>query len=260
MIDNKGYDYDGTRVYVDSRYATYEGSDAPDLSFKLGDLTASLPIILYYDSPEGDSNMERACAANGILTAGAMGSKISLPLNPVEQTVYGDEPGYRLFEAFNPVSPENQQAMKDMIAAGNKLVVGCSVSSMHARAVANELKLAAAVLVGPTQAQTTGRFEATGMTVPRVTLIEQIAFGSGLDVPLVATASSPADVCKALVAGADAVLIHFGGPFEEKDAQSLDFAVKAVADSLRDTLTELCYACGAKTIRELATRCKLSPI
>jgi hypothetical protein len=256
MIQTKGYDYEDVRVVVDSKYVTYTESDTPDLSFTLGAMQVALPIVLYYDSPEGNSAMEKACADNGILTAGPMGSKIALPLNEIEKLTYGDEVGFKLFEAFAPLSLANQQAMKDMIAAGNKLVVGCSVSPEHAKAAANELKLASAVLVGPTQVQTTHRLESIGLAVPRVTLIEEVVWG-GIDVPVIATASSPADVCKALIAGADAVLIHFGGPFEPGD--NLDFAVKAVADSLRETLTELCLVSGAKKVRELATRCKLTP-
>ena len=256
MIQTKAYDYENVRVVVDDKYVTYAPSAEPDLSFTLGDLRAEIPIVLYYDSPEGNLEMEKVCAANGILTAGPIGSKISLPPNEIEKITYGDEVGFKLFEAFAPLSAANQQAMKDMNAAGNKLVVGCSVSPQHAKAVANELKLAAAVLIGPTQVQTTHRLESIGLSVPRVTLIEEVVRG-GIDVPVIATASSPADVCKALVAGADAALIHFGGPFEPGD--NLDFAVKAVADSLRETLTELCTVCGATNVTGLSTRCYLTP-
>jgi hypothetical protein len=256
MIEKKGYDYDDVRVVIDSKWVSFDEEEAqPDLSFKLCHLEADLPIILYYEHEEGHSAMEKACAENGIITAGAMGSSIPLPLSNIEKTVYGEDKGVKLFEAFSPLSLENRKAMGEMKLAGNSLVVGCSVSVEHARAVANQLKLAAAVLIGPTQGQTTRRLESVGITVPRVSMLEELTFG-GIDVPVIATASSPADVCKALVAGADAVLIHFGSP-EEGD--NLDFAVKAVAVSLRETLTELCLACGAKDIRSLASRCKLTP-
>lgn len=258
MIDKKGYDYDDVTVVVDGRYASYgeDGDVEPDLSFKLGNLTASIPVVLYYDSPEGDSSMEKACEENGIITAGAMGSKIALPMNSIQKSVYGPEDqGFKLFEAFAPLSLENRKALGEMRLAGHSPVVGVSVTAEHARAVVNELRLAAAVLVGPTQAQTTRRLEATGITVPRVSLLEEICMT--VDAPVIATASSPADVCKALVAGADAVLIHFGGPFELGD--DLAFAVKSVADSLRENLAELCRACGAKNVRALSTRCKLTP-
>lgn len=256
MIEKKGYDFDDVRVVVDSKYVSYDQEvTEPDLSFKVGGLVGSLPIILYYEADEGSSVMEKACAENGIITAGAMGSKIQLPLNSIEKTVYGDEVGFKLFEAFAPLSKANVQAMNEMKEAGNSLIVGCSVSTEHARAVANELKLAAAVLIGPTQAQTTKRLESTGITVPRVSMIEELAW-SGIDVPVIATASSPSDVCKAFVAGADAVLVHFGAP---EDGDNLDFAVKAIADSLRETLSELCLACGAKDVKTLSTRCKLVP-
>lgn len=258
MIDKKGYDYDDVRVVIDSKWISLDQEIVePDLSFKLCGLEAALPIILYYDHEEGHSGMEKACAENGIITAGAMGSKIALPMNEIEKLTYGDEnKGVKLFEAFSPLTPGNVKAMEQMKEKGHSLVVGCSASVEHARAVSNLLRLASAVLIGPTQSQTTRRLEAIGITVPRVTMIEEIAF-SGMDVPVIATASAPADVCKAFIAGADAVLIHFGSP-EEGD--NLDFAVKAVADSLRETLTELCLACGAKNVRELATKCRLTSV
>lgn len=257
MIEKKGYDYDAVRVVVDNKYVSFDNEEVePDLSFKLGKLVGKLPIVLYYEADEGGHRgMEKACADNGIITAGAVGTDIPLPIDKIQELTFAPQPvGFRLFESFAPTSLENRKAMGQMILDGNALVVGCSVSAEHARAVANELKLASAILVGPTQAQTTKRLEATGVSVPRVSLIEEISYS--VDVPVIATASSPADVCKALVAGADAVLIHFGYP-EEND--NLDFAVKAVADSLRETLTELCQACGAKDIRALSTRCKLTP-
>ncbi len=257
MIDKKSYDYEAVNVIVDNRYVTYDADPPePDLSFTLGDLRAEIPVILYYDAPEGDSGMEKACADNGIITAGAMGSKIALPMGSIEKSVYGPEDkGHKLFEAFAPLSAENRKAMGQMRLDGHTLVVGVSVSAEVARAVSNELKLASAIVVGPTQAQTTRRLESTGITVGRVSLIEEIAYT--VDVPVIATASSPADVCKALVAGADAVLIHFGGPFERTD--DLAFAVKAVADSIRENLRELCLASGAKDVKGLSTRCKLTP-
>ncbi len=254
MIEKKGYDYENVRVVIDNKWISLDQAALePDLSFKLCDLTASLPVILYYEHAEGHPGMEKACAENGIITAGAPGSKIALPME-----TYVDDlqtKGVKLFEAFSPISLANRKAMEEMKQAGHSLVVGCSASTVHAQAVANQLRLADAVLIGPTQGQTTRRLEAVGITVPRVSMIQELAF-SGLDVPIIATASSPSDVCKALVAGADAVLIHFGSP-EEGD--NLDFAVKAVADSLRENLIELCLACGAKNIMSLAIRCKLTP-
>jgi len=257
MIEKKGYDYDTVRLVVDGKFLSYDQEvTEPDLSFKIDKLVGKLPLIFYYEAEEGSSEMEKACAEHGIITAGAMGTKIPLPMSPIEKSVYGpEEIGLKLFESFSPLSLENRQAMGQMRLDGHKLVVGCSTSVEHARAVANELKLASAVLIGPTQAQTAKRLESVGMTIPRISMIEELAW-SGIDVPIIATASSPADVCKALVAGADAALIHFGSP---EAGDQLDFAVKAVADSLRETLTELCLACGAKDIKSLATRCKLTP-
>ena len=258
MNDEKDYDYDAVRVVINKNYISYDqGEVEPDLSFKVGKLKGSLPIILYYEADEGCSEMEKACAANGIVTAGAPGSKIPLPMDGVKKFAYGGEdPGLKLFEAFAPLSLENRKLMGALKLAGNSLLVGCSASTGHARAVANELKLADAILIGPTQALTTKRLESVGITVARVSMVEELSF-SGIDVPVIATASSPSDVCKALVAGADAALIHFGSP---EVGDNLDFAVKAVADSLRETLTELCHACGAPDVRSLATRCKLTPL
>lgn len=252
MKNENTYDYDDVNVVIDSKYASFDQDvQDPDLSFALGHLKGSIPIILYYESSDGDRNMEKACADNGILTAGGYLSNIPLPTESGSEAVGG----FRLFEAFSPVNLGNRKAMEQMRQDGNKLLVGVSASPEHARAVANELRLADAVLIGPTQGQTTRRLESVGITVPRVTMIEDLSWT--LDVPVVATASSPSDVCKALVAGADAALIHFGGPYEPND--DLGFAVKSVVDSLRETLSDLCLACGAKDVKQLAMRCRLSP-
>ena len=206
--------------------------------------------------PEGDSRMEKVCEKHGIITAGAACSKIPVPQNSLEKICNGkDAPGYVLYERFDPLRTDNVIEMRALTDECNALVVGCSVSPRHAFALANELRVATAVLVGPTQLVTTKLIEAIGIGVPRVSLIEEISRGT--DVPIIATGSSSTDVCKALVAGADAVLVHFGGPFDA--AEDLEFMVKTVADMIRATLTELCLSSGAKNRRDLAIRCKLVP-
>lgn len=259
MMDDKGYDYEEARVVVKSNYVTYDDAEGElDLSFTLGSLKASLPIVLYYDAPEGDRRLEKLCAEVGVLTAGASGSKIQLPQGSLEKIVNGeDPPGFRLFEAFAPLSAANQQAIKELRDGGCGIVATVTVTPEHARALANELRLADAILVGQTQAQTAHRLESTGIKVPRVSLVEDIS--RSVDVPVIATAASPADICKALVAGADAVLIHFGGPLDDTNDRDLEFAVKAIVDAIRENLTELCNACGARTVRQLSTRCYLVP-
>lgn len=255
---NKAYDYDDVRVQVNDDYVSYEHPEAPDLSFQMGDLKSELPIVLYYDASEGDSRMERICEKFGVLTAGASGSKIQLPQGGLEEIVNGKEPpGFRLFEAFAPLSGPNQEALKKLREEGNKILATVVVSSEHARALANELRLVDAILVGQTSPQVAHRLESTGMSVPRVSLIREVE--GTVDVPVIATASSPADICKALVAGADAALIHFGGPFDDANDSDLEFSVKAIVDAIRENLVELCLASGAKNVRELSTRCKLTP-
>jgi len=249
MNDKKVYDYDDVRVFIDDKYVSYEQEVIdPDLSFTFGSLSSKLPLIVYYEDPDSISNMEEVCRKHGIITAGAPGSRIPLALK-------GDSLGCELYERFDPLRAVSVSEMRDLSKDGVKLLVGCSLSARHAIALTNELQLATAVLVGPTQVETTKRIESIGLTVPRVSLIEQISRAT--DVPLVATASSSVDVCKAFVAGADAALIHFGGPFEQGD--DLDFLVKTVTDAMRDNLVELCRSSGAKTVRDLAIRCKLIP-
>jgi hypothetical protein len=226
-----------------------------DLSFKLDELASTLPIILYYEGRESNSAMEKACADNGILTAGAMGSKIALPLSSIERATFGEKEGHKLFEAFNPLTTENRAVAKELLERGNKLTYSVCVSARQARALANELRLATGILVGPTSARTVNRLESTGIVVSRVSLLEEIS--RAVDVPVIATATSPTDVVKALIAGADAALINFGGPFEAGD--NLEFAVKAVAAAIRENLTDLCHISGAKTVKHLSTRCSLVP-
>ncbi len=251
----KAYDYEDVRVFISDSYVSYEQEVVdPDLSFTLGTLRAELPLILYYEGV--DKRFEEICEKHGVLTAGGALSKIPLPQGPLEEISDGkDPPGYRLYERFDPLRTENVFEMRALTDESHALVVGCSLTTRHALALANELRLATAVLVGPTQATTTKAIEAIGLTVPRVTLIEQLSRAS--DVPVIATGSNSSDVCKALVAGADAVLVHFGGPFEEND--DLDFVVKTVTDAIRETLLNLCRSSGAAKVRDLAVRCTLVP-
>lgn len=257
MQDIKVYDYDDVRVFVDDKYVAYEQEVFdPDLSFNIGTLRSELPLVLYYEDRGGDSRMEEVCAKYGVITAGAACSKIPLPQNPLEEICDGkDPPGYKLYERFDPLRVEHVREMRVLTDESHALIVGCSAAARHALAVANELRLATAVLVGPTQSKTTKLIESIGLTVPRVTLVEQISRAT--DVPVIATASNSSDVCKALVAGANAALIHLGGPFELND--DLDFVVKTVTDMVRSNLTELCLSSGAKNVNGLAIRCKLVP-
>lgn len=249
-IDKKTYDYQDVKVFIDDKYVSYEQEVTdPDLSFTLGTLRSELPLVLYYeDDGGGSSRMEAVCRKYGIITAGAPCSQIPL-------SIPCDDYGYKLFERFDPLRADSLSEMRKLVEGNDKLVVGCSVSSRHALALANELRLATAILVGPTQAATTKRLETIGLSVPRVSLIETISRGS--DVPVIGTASAPEDVVKALVAGADAALVHFGGPYDASD--DLDNVVKAVTDALRDNLVELCCSAGAKKVSDLAIRCYLTP-
>ncbi len=253
-FDKKVYDYQNVKVFIDDKYVSYEQEVTdPDLSFTFGTLRSELPLILYYeDDGNGSSRMEAVCRKHGIITAGAPCSQIPLPRDLIEEN---GTPGYRMFERFDTLRGESVADMRALTDASHALVVGCSVSARHALAVANELQLATAILIGPTQAATTKRIEAIGLTVPRVSLIEQVSHGT--DVPVIGTASAPDDVVKALVAGADAALVHFGGPFDASD--DLDHVVEAVVDAMRENLTELCRSSGAKKVSDLAIRCYLAP-
>jgi len=253
--ENNKYDYEDVKVFIDEKYVSYEQEVVePDLSFTLGTLRSELPLIIYYEDPEGTSvKLEEICRKYGVMTAGAPASQIPLAIAGENARDAKLTPGYMLFERFDTLRTDSVQEMRALTDEAQALVIGCSLSSRHALAVANELLLATAVLVGPTQPESTKRLESAGLTVPRVTLVENISRST--DVTVIATAGSSADVCKALVAGASAALIHFGGPFDHSD--DLDFVVKSVTDAMRENLTELCKSSGAKTARDLSLRCKL---
>lgn len=255
MKDIKAYDYEDVNVAVNEKYISYEQEVTdPDLSFALGTLTAKLPIIVYYEDPENKSHFETIARKYGVITAGPPNSMIPLSLLAIDDIKDAKlKPAYKLFERFDTLRAESVQEMRVLTDEAQALIVGCSISARHSLAIANELQLAAAVLIGPTQAETTRRIESVGMNVPRVSLIEEIS--NGTDVPVIATASSSMDVCKALVAGASAALIHFGGPFDPND--DLDFVLKSVTDAMRENLTELCRSSGAKKASDLTIRCSL---
>lgn len=254
MNDKRAYDYDDVHLTLDDRYVEHScDTFEPDLSFALGELRSELPLVLYHEGDTPNARMEEACAKAGLLTAGAPGSRMPLWRDgELPETVAGD---VRIFEAFDPLRADCLTVMRELANRSVGLVVGCSASTRQGLAIANELRLASAVLVGPTQASTAKRVESLGMHVPRVMLVEALSRSS--DVPVIATASSSSDVCKALVVGADAALIHMGGPFQPED--DLDFVVNTIARSLRESLVELCLVSGAKNVRELSVRCKLAP-
>lgn len=251
----KQYDYNDVKIVIDERYIAYDQEAVdPDLSFELGTLRSKLPLILYYEDPEGAFvKLEEICQKYGVMTAGAPASQIPLSFNGVKKRGAKLKPGYMLFERFDTMRTDSVEEMRALKNASQNLLVGCSLSSRHALAVANELQLAAGVLVGPTQAESTKRLESIGLSVPRITLVENISHST--DLPVVVTAGSSSDVCKALVAGAWAALIHLGGPFEKDD--DLDFYVKSIFNSMSESITELCKSSGAKTARDLFLRCKL---
>jgi len=260
--ENNKYDYEDVNVFIDEKYVSYEQEVTdPDLSFILGTLHSTLPLIVYYDDPEGISKMEEVCRKYGLITAGAPASQIPLAnmsstedeLVTNDKNVKVEMLGYKLFERFDPLRADSMADIRTLTDDAQALVIGCSLSTRHALALANELQVAAAILVGPTQAATTIRLESIGISVPRITLIESIS--RAIDVPVISTASSTTDVCKALVAGADAALVHFGGPFAADE--DLDFIVKSIADAMRENLLELCCSAGAKSVRSLPDRCRL---
>lgn len=249
MINGKGFDYDDVRVELNEAYVSFEQEEFnPDLSFRLAPLTSSLPLILHYEDLAGSTNMEAVCAELGVLTAGASRSKVPLATGE-------DASGWRLFERFDPLRLAHLEEAKALKGRAAHLVVGCSLSARHAAAMANELRLADAVLIGPTQAATSKLHDELGLGVPRVTLVEAASRVS--DVSVIATAASSSDVCKALVAGADAALIHLGDLSTFNG--DLAFFVEAVVNAVRVNLTELCLSSGSKSVKELAIRCRLVP-
>jgi len=256
------HDYDQVRIILNEGVIDPLSDEVtdPDLSFTFGTLKAKLPVMFFYSSDELDERTERACEEAGVLTCGAVGSKIPLMLpSKVESFAKGDdgEPtaSAYLYEVLDPTTSEAKAQVELITKCARSVVVGCSVSSRHGRAMANELRLASALLVGPTQASTFKDIDTLGMATPRVSLVQDLV--QGTNTPVFVTAGSASDTCKALVAGADAVVINIGGPFGPDE--DVKFVVDAVAKSLHENIERLCKLAGAKTPRDLMFRCRLTP-
>jgi hypothetical protein len=262
------YDYDQVRVLLNETVIDPLSSEVvePDLSFSFGALSSALPVMFFYSSSELDERTEKACEEAGVLTCGAVGSKIPLMTfelfevmsrpRTVDNTPRPppfDKLGYYLHEAIDPTSRDDVANLRDLTDLDQTVVVGCSVSACHGRAVANEMRVASALLVGPTQSMTFKDIDTLGMATPRISLVQDLARST--DVPVFVTAGSAAETCKALVAGADAVVINIGGPFGPDD--DVKFVIDAVAQSLKENLERLCRLSGAKKPSDLQFRCRL---
>jgi len=269
MSNSLMHDYDQVRVLLNESVIDPLSEEVvdPDLSFNFGMLQSALPVLFFYSSDELDERTEKACEAAGVLTCGAVGSKIPL-LTPAMLSVLDsgdgttprpapfDKLGCFLHEAVDPTTRAEVATLRDLTDLDQMVVVGCSVSTRHGRAVANEMRIASALLVGPTQPTTFKDIDTLGMATPRVSMVQELARAT--DVPIFVTTGSAAETCKALVAGADAVVINIGGPFGPDE--DVKFVVDAVAQSLRENIERLCKLSGAKKPKDLQFRCRLTPI
>jgi len=261
MSNSLMHDYEQVRIILNESVVDplAEEVTEPNLSFNFGTLTAKLPVVFFYASDEVDERTERACEEAGVLTCGAVGSKIPLMLpSKVEGFAKGDDQpsaSTYLYEVLDPTTIEAKSQIELISKCARNVVVGCSVSARHGRALVNELRIASALLVGPTQASTFKDIDTLGMATPRVSLVQDLV--QSTNTPVFVTAGSASDTCKALVAGADAVVINIGGPFAPDE--DVKFVIDAVARSLHENIERLCKLSGAKTPRDLMFRCRLTP-
>lgn len=268
MSNNLMHDYEQVRIILNESVIDplAEEVTEPDLSFSFGSLRARIPVMFFYSSDELDERTEIVCEEAGVLTCGAVGSKIPLLTPALLETLARrrrearpapfDKLGCYLHEAVDPTTREELANLRDLTDVDQTVIVGCSVSARHGRALVNELRLASALLVGPTQASTFKDIDTVGMATPRVSLVQDLV--QSTNTPVFVTAGSASDTCKALVAGADAVVINIGGPFAPDE--DVEFVVNTVARSLHENIERLCRLSGAKTPRDLMFRCRLTPV
>lgn len=253
MSNDEMYDYDQVRIFVNDESALCSqtsGDQVVELNFEWKNLTAKLPVIFFYNGTEVDERVETICREAGVLTCGAVGSAI--PLLTADLVDPRDEPLNLLYETLNPVSKKEMDKLRSL--KNNNLVVGCSVTAKHAEILANE-KLASAILVGPTQSVTFKEIDTMGLATPRISLVSKLS--ESCDLPIFVTAGSAAETCKALVAGADAVVINIGGPFSPDE--DVKFVVDAVVQSLRENIEQLCRLSNVFTYKFLRRACTLVP-
>jgi aspartate-semialdehyde dehydrogenase len=252
MSNNEMYDYDQVRIVINDEAVTAESNEdqVVDLTFHWQNLNAKLPVIFFYNGSEVDERVETICREAGVLTCGAAGSAI--PFLTADLVDPKDEPLNLLYETLNPVSKSEMNKLRYL--SKNNLVVGCSVSAKHAEIIANE-KLASAILVGPTQSTTFKEIDTMGIATPRVSLVSKLS--ESCDLPIFVTAGSAAETCKALVAGADAVVINIGGPFSPDE--DVKFVVDAVTQSLHENIQQLCKLSNVTSHKFLRRTCKIVP-
>jgi hypothetical protein len=262
MNNESMYDYEQVCVLLNEAVIdplAHDEQVEPDLSFSFGSLKSALPVVFFYSSLEPDQRTEEMCERAGVLTCGAVGSKIPFLAPELVQTFASSDAttpfaSTYLYEVLDPTTSTARTQIELISKCARNVVVGCSLSARHGKLLVNELRTAAALLVGPTMATTFKDIDTLGMATPRVSLVQDLSRAT--DVPIFVTAASASETCKALVAGADAVVINIGGPFAPDE--DVEFIISTVSQSLRDNLERLCRLAHAKTVSELQFRCRLT--
>ena len=247
-------DYGDVSLSVDDNFVCLDPADRKPLklSARICGREAALPFVLCYAAPGGDPRVEAACREAGVLTAGAPGTSF-VELGSEREGSFDVASGV-ILDAVDVTSEAALTAARAAKSSDRSLVLCCSTSAKQAEWMVNSLRLADAVIVGTVTRESAEAVESLGVKVARVSLIRKIA--SAVDVPVIATAGSTAEACKAFVAGADAVMVHIGGPFSS--SEDVARLIPTVVTKLRSSLETLCRVAGADDLANLTYRCRLT--
>lgn len=189
-------------------------------------LSSELPVYVFYDAPVADENFERLCHHNGMLTAGPGGSDLEYLRKDQISDV---EPGRRyIVETLSDEEQDTLNVIRTLSAAGCPYVLACNNSTNN---LVNKF-----LLVGSIMPFYFSKLESIGMCQHRISMINH-AIGLHVE-ELFSTASNSSEVCKALVAGADAVVINVGSVSNMPDVDK-EMIVSAIADSVRESLSTM---------------------
>ncbi len=225
----------------------------PNLHFEFGNLNAKLPVILFYNSNEINKDIEKICEEAGVLTCGAIGSRIPYASSFTSKDNQDLTSSY-LYEVIDPTTLEAKIHLDTMFELEKNIIVGCSVSNQHGLRLA-ERNTRLALLVGATQTSTFKQIEMLGMMIPRISMVQELS--KKIQNPIFVTAASASETSKALIAGADAVVINIGEPSNTKE--DLKFIVDNVIKSLYETIETLCKLCGTTNYQNLSSYYCLVP-
>lgn len=257
---NSLLDYDDVTIALSEHHVDVmrEDVDVCDTSFSVGNSNFLFPIIVSYDTRHHLQSCEEinaVCKALSVATIGnhhgALVANVDLEQDDYTNTVQD----FVYVENNNVTRKKFLDKMRHARKQGKFVIAGCSLSSKHCAALTTK-SAADAIVVGSLAKRPYRLFKDIGLNLSRVTLLEEFS-NAAKDAPIFAVVENSSQACKALVAGADAVVVHFEGlPNTPNEARIL---VNGVVRNIAAAVSELCELAQVKHYKHLKYHCRLVP-